>query len=333
MTIHALAAMKQGEDLQDFQYESAALGPTDLKIAISHCGICHSDLHLLRNDWGISRYPLVPGHEIVGTVVEVGSAVDPKLLSKRVGVGWQSNSCKTCSSCICGEDNLCVNSQATCVGAYGGFAQAIKVDSRFAFEIPDALDSAAAGPLLCAGVTVYNPLRRWDVTAKRVAVVGIGGLGHLAVQFAKKLGNEVIAISGSESKKEEAQELGADHFVNGRDPEALKSLRRSVDFVISTVFAPMDMKPYLSMLGANGTFCFVGAPSEPISFPPAVLMDLQRSVTASSIGGPAIMREMLQFAAVNQVAPWIEKLPMDSANTALERLEKNDVRYRFVLEN
>lgn len=331
---NAYAAMEQSAPLAPFAYEPAELDAFGAEIEISHCGICHSDVHLIDNDWGSSKYPLVPGHEIVGKVVALGEQANPDLLNKRVGVGWQRSSCQNCDYCIRGENNLCAQQETTTVNHYGGFAERIRVDSRFCFPIPDALEDQNAAPLLCAGVTVYGPMHDHNVrSSQHVGVVGIGGLGHLAVQFAAKMGCEVTAFSGSPSKADEAKALGASNVVNSRDVQALKSVRNSLDFIISTVSVNLEWNEYLKLLRPHGTLCFVGALTEPFTVKPWLLSDSQRRLTGSSIGGRTVMQEMLNFAARHQVQAWTEVLPFDAVNTAVDRLKKNDVRYRFVLEH
>lgn len=334
MSVNALAAMEAKQALQPFSYDPDALGYMDAEVKISHCGVCHSDLHLIDNDWRNAVYPLVPGHEIIGEVVALGDGADLTLMGQRVGIGWQRGSCHVCDSCVRGEENLCPNLQNTTVDNYGGFAESIRVDSRFCFPIPDALSSENAAPLLCAGITVFEPLFRHNITARQhVGVIGIGGLGHLGVQFAKALGCEVTAFSSSESKKDEAMQLGATHFVNSRERGEVKKMRGELDFIISTVSVNLDWNEYLRCLKHNGTLCFVGALDEKFEIKPWILMDNQSRLTASNIGGRHSMREMLRFAAAKNIQAWTEKLPFDAANTAVERLRKNDVRYRFVLEH
>lgn len=331
MTIHAYAAPSANVPLEPFTYEEKGLAPFDADIEISHCGVCHSDLHLVDGDWGDRGFPLVPGHEIIGTVKAVGSAVDESLIGKRVGVGWQRGSCLSCDWCISGQEELCSKSVATCVGNYGGFAERVILDSRFAHIIPDDLDSENAAPLLCAGITVYSPLMRYATSTSRVGVMGIGGLGHLALQYANKMGCEVTAFSSSEAKKDEAMELGAHHFVNGRDDDAMKKARQTCDVIIATAPANLDWSKYIQALRPNGTLCFVAIPGEPISVKIGQILP-NKQVAGSSIGGRHAMREMLDFSTRHHIVAWTEKLPMDSVNTALDRLRENDVRYRFVLE-
>jgi alcohol/geraniol dehydrogenase (NADP+) len=332
MQINAYAAAKAKAPLEPFSYEADALGLFAAEIEITHCGLCHSDLHLLDGEWGnTGSFPMVAGHEIIGTVKAVGSAADTSLIGKRVGLGWQRSACLSCEWCLSGQEELCAESVSTCVNHYGGFAESIITDSRFIHLIPEKLASENAAPLLCAGLTVYSPLLRYAKHSASVGVVGIGGLGHLALQFANKMGCEVTAFSSSDAKQDEAKELGAHVYINGSDTAAMKAVRRSCDLIIATAPANIDWIPYLRALRPNGVLCFVAAPSEPISFNVGRLFDNQ-AIAGSSIGGRSAMREMLNFAARHKVVAWTETLPMDSANTALERLRKNDVRYRFVLE-
>lgn len=334
MKISAWAAPKASSGLEPFAYEAAPLGASDAEIRISHCGICHSDLHLINNDWGSSRYPLVPGHEIIGTVVRMGAAVQHLKAGQRVGVGWQRSSCGECEYCRRGEENLCDRKQATCVGHHGGFAAAIVTDSRLVFPIPDALDSADAAPLLCAGITVYSPLKRHGVgSGMRVGVIGIGGLGHLGLQFAAKLGAEVTALSSTAAKEQDARHLGATGFLDTTDAGALQRARRSLDFILSTVNVDLPWGAYLKLLRPNGILCFVGVPPSGLGLSADDLIGGQKTLTGSNIGGSAMMMDMLAFAANHHVAARIETRPMAEVNAALERVARNQARYRMVLEN
>lgn len=331
MPIHAYAAREKTGRLEPFEYEPAPLGPHDVEIAISHCGICHSDVHLVDGDWGVGSYPMVPGHEIVGSVVEVGPAVRHLKAHDRVGVGWQRGACLVCEDCGRGDENLCLDEVATCVDHHGGFADRIRVDARFAFPIPEALASDAAAPLLCGGVTVYAPLARLARPSMRVGIVGIGGLGHLALQFARAMGCEVTALSSSPAKEEDARRFGAHHFVATGRREAVKSLARSFDVVLSTVFVPQEWKRLVSALGPHGTLCLVGAPAEPLSLPVFPLIGAQRSVTGSAIGGRPAIREMLDFAARHGVRAQGQVRPMAEADAALAEVREGKARYRTVL--
>lgn len=230
--IHGFAAHAAGAQLLPFRYSPGELGPYDVEVRVQHCGVCHSDVHLIDNDWGISRYPLVPGHEIIGTVSAVGSNVHGPVVGQRVGIGWQADSCGICEWCRSGEEHLCPKAQPTCVGRHGGFASSVRVNSRFAIPVPDALDSISAAPLLCGGVTVYTPLRNHGARpASRIGVIGIGGLGHLALQFLNKWGCDVTAFTSSDSKRDEAMKLGAHCTVNSKNESELKAISGQLDFI------------------------------------------------------------------------------------------------------
>jgi alcohol/geraniol dehydrogenase (NADP+) len=320
MSFNALAAHAPKTALEPFSYEPEALGEHDVEIAISHCGICHSDVHLVDGEWG-DFFPLVPGHEIVGTVV-AGKAFPA---GTRVGVGWQCNSCGDCSYCAAGEEVLCSENQATCQGNFGGFADRIRVDERFVFAIPDGLGSAEAAPLLCGGITVYSPLQRYFRKSSRVAVIGIGGLGHLALQFARAMGYQVTAVSRSPEKEAEARKHGAHEFLTG-DPAP-----GSFDLVLNTAHAVLDMSTWMAALSPKGIFCQLGAAGEPLEVPVFSLIVGQRVVTGSAIGHPSVIRDMLAFAAEHGVQAQVEVMPMDQANEALDRTRRNQARYRVVL--
>lgn len=334
MEIQAMAAREVRGALSPFSYEPKPFAPFEIEIEITHCGVCHSDLHLVNNDWGISEYPLVPGHEIVGIVKAVGPSVPSSLKGTRVGVGWQRSACLQCSSCLAGDDNVCDKQTATCVRNFGGFATAIRVDSRYAFEIPEALDSENAAPLLCGGITVYNPLRTYEVnSAMRVGILGIGGLGHLALQFASKMGCEVVALSSTGAKEEEARRLGANEYVVTTDRSQLRKLNGSLDFILSTVSADCEWSSLMSMLKAKGRLCVVGASPNPIEIPAMALISGSRSISGSNIGSRGRIEEMLGFAARHGVKAVTERYKMADANQVFERLAANQVRYRAVLTN
>jgi len=332
--IQGLAAHAAGAELLPFRYEPGELGPQDIEIEISHCGICHSDLHLISNDWGISHYPFIPGHEIIGTVAAVGSAVRSLKVGQRVGLGWQSNSCGECEWCMRGMENLCPQSEATCVRRHGGYASRVRANFRFVFPIPEALESEHAAPLLCGGITVYSPLRSHVVNpSSRVGVIGIGGLGHMAIQFARVFGAEVTAFSTSAAKETEARALGAHRFVNTRETRALKEVSGTLDFILSTVNADQDWGIYIQALRPTGTLCFVGVPPSPVTLQAFPLISAIRTVTGSPIGSPSRIREMLDVAARHGVKAQTERFPMAKANEAIEKVKKNKVRYRAVLSN
>ena len=332
--IHGLAVHAAGAELLPFRYEPGELKPQEVEIRISHCGVCHSDLHLISNDWGISQYPFIPGHEIIGTVAAIGNEVQTIEIAQRVGVGWQSNSCGQCEWCTQGLENLCPSSEATCVHRHGGYADRVRVNARFVIPIPNALASQNAAPLLCGGITVYSPMRSHNVTpSSRVGIVGIGGLGHMALQFARVFGAEVTAFSSSASKEEEARALGAHHFVNTRESKAMRAVAGTFDFILTTINANQDWMAYIQALRPAGTLCFVGVPPAPITVHAFPLISGIRTITGSPIGSPHRLREMIDVAARHNVKAQIESFPMAKANEAIEKVKKNKVRYRAVLAN
>lgn len=334
MSIKAFAAREARGRLEAFQYDPKPLGPFDIEVKISHCGICHSDIHLIDNDWMFSQYPLVPGHEIVGHITATGSAVKHLEVGRRVGIGWQCGSCFQCDACASGNENLCASNQATCAGNFGGFADAIRVDGRFAFVIPDKLESENAAPLLCGGITVYSPLRDYDVKPHmKVGVIGIGGLGHLALQFSRAWGCDVTAISSSPDKEKEAKGFGAHHFLPLRDKAALEAAGASLDFIISTAHVDLDWRLFMSMLKPKGKLCIVGAAPGPITVSAFDLIMGRRSVCGSLIGGRMAIREMLEFAARHSIKASTELKPMSDVNDAVNKTRQGQARYRMVLKN
>ncbi len=333
MSFSAFAALAAKQGLVPFEYEPSPLRPQDVEIVISHCGLCHSDVHLIDNDWSTSVYPLVPGHEIVGTVAAVGNDC-PLRVGERVGVGWQRSACLQCEQCRAGEEQLCPYQEATCVRHMGGFAGRIRIDGHFAFPLPPALDSASAAPLLCAGVTVFAPLRRWKVRAgARVGVIGIGGLGHLALRFLRAMGCEATAFTSSSDKHQAALELGATAVASSTNPKELRALANRLDFLLCTVPARLDWVSYLQTLKPNGVLCLVGAPPGLLQLPASQLVTSQRAICGSDIGSPSAIREMLAFAAEHGIGAQVETAPMPEVNAAVQRLRENRVRYRMVLTN
>ncbi|HMF64630.1 MAG TPA: NAD(P)-dependent alcohol dehydrogenase [Edaphobacter sp.] len=332
--IHGFAVHAAGAQLLSYKFDPGELQPNEVEIKISHCGVCHSDVHLIDNDRGFSKYPFIPGHEIVGTVVAAGSDVKERAIGDRVGVGWQADSCGICEWCRQGDEHLCAQSQPTCVGRNGGYADKIRVNSRFAIPIPAILDSENVAPLLCGGITVYSPLRNHGVRpSSRVGVIGIGGLGHIGLQFAKAFGAEVTAFSTSKDKEAEAKSLGAHHFVNTRDTGALKKVAGSFDFLLSTVSADQDWQGYVTALRPKGTLCVVGVPPSPMQIQAFSLVDQQRTLAGSSTGSPRDLHEMLDVAARHGVKAITERFAMAKANDAVAKVKKNQVRYRAILAN
>jgi uncharacterized zinc-type alcohol dehydrogenase-like protein len=334
MSISAYAALAAKSGLEPYKYEPKPLGPFDVEIAITHCGLCHSDIHLINNDWGLSKYPLVPGHEIVGTVASSGPMVTGFSKGDRVAVGWQCGSCLLCDQCTTGYENLCADSQATCVGHHGGFAEAIRLDSRFVHRLPDDMDSESAAPLLCAGITVYSPLKHFNIRpSMRVGVIGVGGLGHLALQYASAFGCEVTAFSSSPDKEEEARILGANRYIISTDSRQVEAAASSLDFIICTITTDMDPLPLLNALRPKGILCYVGVPPSPLTVHPFALIGGLKSITGSPIGGRATMREMLDFSARHGIKALTEVVPMKQVNEAIQKVMANKARYRMVLTN
>ena len=330
---HGWAATAARKPLVPFSYEPADLGSNDVEIAVSHCGICHSDLHLVDDGWSVSTYPFIPGHEVVGRVTAVGGAVTHLAPGQRVGVGWQRSACLGCELCLDRMDNLCAAQTATCVGHHGGFADRLRTDARYAFPIPDDLDGAAAAPLLCGGATVYAPMRRHGVDARRsVGVIGIGGLGHIALLMLRAFGCEVTAFSSSPDKRGEALAMGASGFAASTDARELHKLAGRFDLLLSTVHAKLDWITFLKTLRPNGTLCLLGSPPGVMQIPAASLFQGQKSITASEIADRATIGEMLRFAARHRIAPVIERRPLEDVNAAMDRLRGNAVRYRMVLD-
>ncbi|HEX4651405.1 MAG TPA: NAD(P)-dependent alcohol dehydrogenase [Granulicella sp.] len=333
-SIHGLAAHAAGAQLLPYKYDTGELGENEVEIKISHCGICQSDIHLINNDWGMSKYPFIPGHEIVGMVTAIGGAVRDREIGERVGVGWQADSCGVCEYCRQGDEHLCAQSQPTCVGRNGGYADAIRVNSRFAIPVPKQLESENVAPLLCAGITVYTPLRNHGVRpSSRVGVIGIGGLGHLGLQFARAFGAEVTAFSTSKDKEEEAKSMGAHHFVNTRDTATLKKMTGEFDLLLSTVSADQDWQAYINALRPKGTLCVVGVSPSPLQIQAFSLIGGQKNLSGSPTGSPRDLHEMLDVAARHSVKAITERFPMAKANDAVDKVKKNQVRYRAVLAN
>lgn len=339
----AYAAFNPTEPLGPYQYETRTTGPKDIRLEILYCGICHSDLHSARNEWGGAHYPLVPGHEIVGRVTEVGSDVTSFKVGELAGIGCMVDSCGACENCDAHEEQFCLNGFTGTYngvdkksGGYtlGGYAQHIVVDEHFALHIPDNLPLEAVAPLLCAGITTYSPLRHAKVgKGHRVGVVGLGGLGHMAVKFAAAFGAEVTMLSTSKSKEEDARRLGAHHFALTTDPETKQKLQGHFDFIIDTVSAPHDHTSLIGMLRTNGTLIIVGAPPEPMQIPGFALLMGRKHLMGSLIGGIRETQEMLDFCAEHNITSDVEVIPVDQINEAYERMLKGDVRYRFVIDN
>ncbi len=329
----AYAALQAKEKFQLWEYKPAPLKDGEIEIRITHNGLCHTDIHMRDNDWGVSKFPLVAGHEVVGIVTDMAKDVMTFKQGDRVGVGWIRNSCRVCYHCLQGEENICKKGYTgLIVGNHGGFADRIRISADFTYKIPDSLDSASAAPLLCAGITVYTPLRTYiKYPGMKVAIVGIGGLGHLAIKFARAMGAEVIVLSSSIDKEAEAKSFGAHHFYKWGTAEEMKNLIGSIDLLISTSSAELDWDLGFSLLANNGVLCFLGIPVSSINVPLIPLIFGQKSVVGSVVGGRRFMQEMLNFAAINQIKPKIEIMPLNQINEAIDKVLANQARYRIVL--
>ena len=331
--VRAWAAMAAGQKLERYGYEPGPLGDEEVEIAVEHCGLCHSDLSMIDNEWRFANYPLVPGHEAVGRIVAAGTRVRGLAVGQRVGVGWNSGSCMHCASCIGGDHHLCNQAQATIAGHHGGFADRLRAHWAWAVPLPDGLDAGSAGPLFCGGITVFSPFVEFGVTPlSRVGVVGIGGLGHLALRFARAWGCEVTAFTSSPAKHDEARAMGAHRVASSTDAAAMAAIAGSLDLVIVTVNVPLDWNAVLATLGPKGRLHFVGAVLEPVAVKPFALIGGQKSVSGSPIGSPATVAQMLAFCARHGIAPQVERFPMSRVNDALDHLRAGKARYRIVLD-
>ncbi len=331
-TYEAWVASGPNQKLTRQSIESAPLGEEEVEVQVEHCGLCHSDLSVLRNEWGISVYPAVLGHEIIGSVVATGSAVKNIKPGDRVGIGWNSQSCMHCRSCMTGGHHLCREAQPTIVGHHGGFASHVRSHWAWVIPLPEQLNLAESGPLLCGGITVFNPLAMHAKPTDHVGIVGIGGLGHMGVKFASAYGCEVTAFTSSENKFEEARNFGAHHVVSSRDPSAISSLAGTLDLLIVTVNVTLDWNALINTLAPNGRLHVVGVVLEPMAIPVMSLLSWQRSVSASPTGSPVEIADMLSFAARHEITPQTEHFPMSHINDAFERLASGEARYRIVLD-
>ena len=321
--------------------ERRPVGPHDVRIEIQWSGICHSDIHTVRGDWGPQHYPLTVGHEIVGVVAEVGANVTKHRVGDRVGVGCMVNSCGECENCAAGDEQFCARGSIGTYGSIdrdgtvtqGGYSREVVVVENFVLRVPESIPFERAAPLLCAGITTYSPLRRWGAgPGKRVGVVGLGGLGHMAVKLAKAMGAEVTVLSQSLKKRDDGLRLGADDYYATSDPDTFKTLSKSLDLIINTISAPIDVDAYLRLLSVNGALVNVGAPPEPMSLHVGSLIGGRRSFAGSQIGGILETQEMLDFCAEHGIAADVEVINAGQINEAWERVLASDVRYRFVID-
>lgn len=342
MTIKAYAALNATSPLVPHTIDRREPGPQDVEIDILYCGVCHSDLHQARNEWQGTTFPCVPGHEIVGQVTRVGSAVSGFRPGDRAAIGCMVDSCRTCPSCLDGEEQFCDQGPIWTYNAedkhgggitYGGYSQRIVADQAFVLRVPENLDLAASAPLLCAGITTWSPLRHWGVgPGQTVGVVGLGGLGHMAVKFAKALGAEVALFTTSPGKAEDARRLGASEVVLSSDPAAMAAQRNRFDFILDTVSASHDLNVYLSLLKRNGTMTLVGVPPEAAPVAAFNLIFGRHQLAGSLIGGIRETQEMLDFCGKHNITSDIELIPMADINDAYNRMLRSDVKYRFVID-
>jgi alcohol dehydrogenase (NADP+) len=335
------AAMTAKAPLQPFAFERRDVGPHDVLITITHCGICHSDIHQAGNEWGGSLFPMVPGHEIVGTIAQVGQAVTRFQVGDRAGVGCFVDSCRSCAACREGLEQYCENGTVLTYSGMdlngqitqGGYSTCIVVDEKYVLKIPETLSPAGAAPLLCAGITTYSPLRHWGVGKyHKLAVVGLGGLGHMAVKIARALGTEVTVLSTSERKQKDAERLGANDFAVTSSPETFTRLARRFDFILDTVSAPHDYNAYLHLLKTDGTMILLGAPDQPTPLQPFSLILFRRRIAGSLIGGLRETQAMLDFCAEHNIESDVEVIPIQQVNEAYTRTLSGDVRFRFVID-
>lgn len=343
-TVAAFAAQSATTPLAPFSITRRDPLPDDVQLDILFCGVCHSDLHTARNEWGMTVYPCVPGHEIIGRVTRVGSKVTKFKPGQLAAIGCMVNSCRECPSCREGLENYCErgstftysapDKHGTAPVTYGGYSTSITANQDFVLRVPANLDPAAAAPLLCAGITTYSPLRHWKVgTSSRVGIVGLGGLGHMGVKLARAMGADVTLFTTSPGKAEDARRLGAHHVVISRDADQMAKQAGSLDFILNTVAAPHDLNPFMNALRRDGTMCLVGAPDRP--HPPLEVMGMifkRRSLAGSLIGGIRETQEMLDFCGKHNIVSDIEMIPMQKINEAYTRMLKSDVKYRFVID-
>ncbi|MFY7065813.1 NAD(P)-dependent alcohol dehydrogenase [Nocardiopsis changdeensis] len=340
-SVRAYTATSATAPLTPGTVERREVGPRDVLIDIAYAGICHSDIHTVRGDWGEVPYPLTVGHEIAGVVARVGSEVTHHRVGDRVGVGCMVDSCRECANCLAGVEQYCLRGFTDTYNGVdrdgsvtqGGYSESIVVDEHFVLSIPDAIPFEKAAPLLCAGITTYSPLRTWNAgPGTRVAVVGLGGLGHMAVKLAHAMGAEVTVLSQSLKKREDGLRFGADHYRATGDPATFEELANTFDLIVNTVSAPIDLDAHLNLLALDGTIVSVGAPPEPVPVTLFTLFENRRSFAGSKIGGIAQTQEMLDFCAEHGIAPEVEVISADRVNEAWERVLASDVRYRFVID-
>lgn len=334
MKVNGYAAKEPNSELVSYTYELGDIGPEQVDIKVEYCGLCHSDLSMINNEWGMSQYPFVPGHEVIGEVIATGNAVKNVKVGDKVGLGWTSGSCMSCSQCMGGDHHLCAESEGTIVGRNGGFADKVRGHWSWTIPLPEGIDMRKAGPLLCGGITVFNPIILAGVKpTDKVGVIGIGGLGHMALKFLKHWGCEVVAFSSSPDKKDDILKMGASKVVNSRSAEELESIAGQLNFILNTTNVTLDWNAYLTTLAPKGKFHNVGAVLEPMAIPAFSLIMGEKSVGGSPIGSPALTKTMLEFCVRHDIYPQVEEFPMEKVNDALDHLEQGKARFRVVLKN
>jgi len=336
------AVLEASKPLVPFTFTRRELRPADVAIAIEYSGICHSDIHQAREEWGPAIFPMVPGHEIAGVVTAIGSAVTKFKIGDRIGVGVFVDSCRECSSCKAGLEQYCTSGMTGTYNGYerdgktvaqGGYSDSFVVDQDYAVKIPGNLDMAGVAPLLCAGITLYSPLKNWGAgKGKKVGVIGLGGLGHMGLKFSAALGAHTTVFSHSPSKEKDARAMGANDFVVTKDPEALAKLPKDFDLILNTVSADMDLTPFIDLLKLDGTLVLIGLPSKPYEINTPSLLNQRRSISGSMIGGIAQTQEMLDFCGEHNILSDVEVIEPSYINEAYERTVKSDVKYRFVID-
>jgi uncharacterized zinc-type alcohol dehydrogenase-like protein len=319
--------------LEPFEYELGPIGPYDVDIDVENCGICHSDLSMLENAWAMTQYPFVPGHEVSGKVSDVGEHVKHLEVGDRVGLGWHAGYCMICPECLSGHHNMCSSASGTIVERHGGFADKVRAQAASVIKLPDGLDARSAGPLLCGGITVFNPLVQFNISpTASVGVIGIGGLGHMALKFMRAWGCHVTAFTSSESKHQEAVEMGAHDTVNSRDPDAIMAAAGRFDLLLSTVNVNLDWNAYLNTLKPRGRLHLLGVVMDPLDLDVVPLLFGQRSVSSSPVGSPGTIAKMIDFAARHTIKPITEHFNLNQVNEALDHLRSGKARYRIVLD-
>lgn len=332
-TVHAYAVHEAGGTLKPFEYELGPLGPNDVDITVKSCGICFSDVSMIDNAWGFTPYPMVPGHEIIGEIRAVGEQVSHLTVGNVVGMGWHAGYCMVCNQCMSGDHHMCPSAKSTFIGRHGGYADIVRARAASVFKLPDSVNAQTAGPLMCGGVTVFSPFVQFGISpTARVGVIGIGGLGHMAVKFARAWGCHVTAFTSNDAKSDEALGMGAHEVLNSRDATAIKGAARRFDLLLSTVNVSLDWSSYIGTLAPRGRLHVLGAVMEPLAIMTTSLMIQHRSVSSSPAGSPSDIVKMLDFAGRHAITPITEHFPMERVNDAIAHLRSGKARYRVVLD-